>query len=54
MTGVEVRQTFTRGVPSYRVYDGAAYLEIFDYWRNAMRFAKGLNKGLVRYVRGRA
>jgi hypothetical protein len=53
-SSVEVRRTFTNGVPFYRVYDGGRYLEIFDYLRNAMRFAKDLNKGPVRYVRNGA
>jgi hypothetical protein len=51
---VEVRRTFTNGIAFYRVYDGGKYLEIFDYFRNAMNFAKGLNKGPVRYVRNGA
>jgi hypothetical protein len=55
---VEVRRTFKEGFPFYGVYDGANHLELFDYFENAMRFAKRfakvLNKGAVRYVRNGA
>jgi hypothetical protein len=51
---VSVRQK-ERARLGYWVYDGATVIELFDYWHNAMhfakRFAKALNKGPVRYVR---
>lgn len=52
-SSVEVR--LIMGRLGYWVYDGATVIELFDYWHNAMhfakRFAKALNKGPVRYVR---
>lgn len=47
---IEVRRIFKEGHAFYHVYDGEKWLELFDYKSNAMRFARGLAHGPVRYI----